>query len=188
MLEPGKHSGPIVTDLQGKLNMWRERQWNDLQGRPGWLTSGLDLKGKFDRQTVQALKEFQASVGLPATGVADAATQNLLKIESDPHCWRATTQTQRAEVRKLIGSIDAVHADAVVKLLDSNAFRSHHTDQTRAVAALVASRGDPTFAASLKGCSTTCPSNPWWRTTRAHCCVSSRGTPTRGPLTRCSRS
>ena len=99
---------------------------------------------------MQALKEFQKSVGLPATGVADAATQNLLKIESDLHYWHATTQTQRAEVRKLIGSIDAVHADAVVKLLDSNAFRSHHTDQTRAVAALVASRGDPTFAASLE--------------------------------------
>ncbi|HSW22495.1 MAG TPA: peptidoglycan-binding domain-containing protein [Burkholderiaceae bacterium] len=150
VLEPGKHSGPIVTDMQGKLNMWRERQWHDLQGRPGWLTSGLDLKGKFDRQTAQTLKEFQKSVGLPATGVADAATQNLLKIESDPHYWRATTQMQRAEVRKLIGSIDAVHADAVVKLLDSNAFRSPYTDQTRAIAALVASRGDPAFAASLE--------------------------------------
>ncbi|OFW76999.1 MAG: hypothetical protein A2201_03560 [Alicyclobacillus sp. RIFOXYA1_FULL_53_8] len=53
--------------------------------------------GYFDESTVQALKQFQTSVKLPATGMANRATANLLQASLQDLLARSDTQLQKAQ-------------------------------------------------------------------------------------------
>jgi peptidoglycan hydrolase-like protein with peptidoglycan-binding domain len=135
-LQEGKSSGPEVTGLKGQLNIWREHQWHE-DGNLGYPTSGLELNGKFDANTREALKAFQRQVGLPVTGVADAATQKLLKLENDRGYSLMVSASNRALIRQLFArpGLDGARMDAMVSLLTDSAFnsrtRSPRQTQTR---------------------------------------------------------
>ena len=94
------HRGPMVTSAQKKLNALLA-----LKGK-----ARLSTDGQFGKGTVNAVKAFQASVNLPATGVIDRTTWNtmgfadridlaVLKVGS-VHPSVATIQRSLAKVLK----------------------------------------------------------------------------------------
>jgi len=155
LLELGKSTGPIVADLKGHLNIWRERQWRDQRGDPGYPSAQdyLPLTDKFDKRTADALKAFQSAMGMRPTGIADAATQNLLKLEGDQRYARSLNETNKQKVRDLVVSLstDGAKIDALMKFLDSNAFASVYGDGDKGelIDAIVKSSADPAFLQGL---------------------------------------
>src|SRR6185369_8846483 len=146
-LEPGKSSGPIVQHLQGYLNLWHERQHRHQQGGSGWPAETVPRHGRYDTTTTQAVKEFQLRMGLKPTGVADAATQHLLKLEGDEHYSRDVSESNKQRVRELVAGAgsDAKRIEALSALFDSGRFTVGLNDGMRAqvLAAIAQAKADP---------------------------------------------
>jgi peptidoglycan hydrolase-like protein with peptidoglycan-binding domain len=154
VLEPGKSTGPAVTQLQRHLNVWREHRWR-AEGHDGWPTQVLSDHGKFDGATRDAVKEFQRAMKLPATGVADAATQNLLKVEGDLFYSGELDESEKVAMRKLVleSSQDGTKAEALANLLTDPAFSKWTSpDFRRVILDCVANaKLDPTYVDALRG-------------------------------------
>ena len=153
-LEPGKSSGPIVQHLQGYLNLWHERQHRHQQGGSGWPAETVPRHGRYDTATTQAVKEFQLRMGLKPTGVADAATQHLLKLEGDEHYSSNVSESNKQRVRELVAGAggDAKRIEALSALFDSGRFTVGLNDGMRAqvLAAIAQAKADPAFVKDLQ--------------------------------------
>jgi len=148
-LQQGKSQGPSVSDLKGQLNVWRERQWKD-EGRPGYPKTVLNGDGKFDAATRDAVKAFQRSVGLPQTGIADAATQNVLKLENDRgFATGGMREADRMQVRALVAdaSQDGKRLEGLTKLFSGPLLSA--ADWSLVTQAATRARGDAAFTSAL---------------------------------------
>jgi peptidoglycan hydrolase-like protein with peptidoglycan-binding domain len=96
-LEAGRSSGPRVTDLQVQLALWLEYRWDADANPASPANTIMSETGSFGAATLAAVKAFQLAVGLAPTGVADLATQNLLKLENSR--WYAVFVKESHKVR-----------------------------------------------------------------------------------------
>src|SRR5262249_22200902 len=99
-----------------------------------------------------AVKQFQRAMGLPPTGVADAATQGLLKVENDQRYAVLTSESAKLAFRQLVAGLgnDAARIDGVVELLNVPSFASLPKHGHELIAeALAGAEADPAFAANL---------------------------------------
>jgi hypothetical protein len=105
------------------------------------------------RPRCEVVKSFQRSVGLPATGIADAATQNLLKLESDNGYHVHVSEVTKVRVRELLATpgLDGARIEGAVKLLTETRMTTRLDDHAHAllVQALGNAKLDPAFADGL---------------------------------------
>jgi hypothetical protein len=92
-------------------------------------------------------------VGLPATGIADAATQHLLKLESDNGYHVHVGEVTKVRVRELLATtgLDGARIEGAVKLLTETRMTTRLDDHAHAllVQALGYAKADPAFADGL---------------------------------------